>query len=191
MLWSIWLYCTNNCHFLIGPENSPFWLASRSDLGIECTGYVVGRFLFFFFRILSTHPLFFGWSFEWAPCSVLTFVVLATNCCWGSSRSNRRGYPWTSALSPKLKAAVNQLVGEGAWEEFGCGWWVVTFPGFAQPPWRVEGRWHVDGAHFRHYPHRYGMIRQGVLVVCYFGDVTDGDWWFWDWYFEDRYGGVI
>lgn len=70
------------------------------------------------------------------------------------SSKKRRGSPWKDALSPTLMSAVEQLVGANAWEEFGCGWWMVTFPGFAKPPWRAEGKWHCDGAHFRHYPHR-------------------------------------
>lgn len=72
-----------------------------------------------------------------------------------SSPENARGHPWTAALSPRLKAAVNQLLGADAWEDFGCGWWMMTFPGFDEPPWRADGTWHVDGANFRHYPHRY------------------------------------
>lgn len=83
------------------------------------------------------------------PCVCLGVLTL-------SSPKKRRGQPWTDAVSPRLKAAVDQLAGTGTWEMFGCGWWAVTFPGFAIPPWRADGKWHVDGAHFRHYPHRWG-----------------------------------
>ncbi|CAM9336391.1 unnamed protein product [Sphacelaria rigidula] len=51
---------------------------------------------------------------------------------------------------------------------FGCGWWAITFPGFAIPPWRADGRWHVDGAHFRHYPHSREI---GLLPIFLFSDV--------------------
>lgn len=71
-----------------------------------------------------------------------------------SSLRGEAGYPWTEAVSCRLRAAIDQLVGRNNWEDFGCGWWVVTFPGFAAPPWRVEGKWHVDGAHFTHFPRR-------------------------------------
>ncbi|CAN0413984.1 unnamed protein product [Ectocarpus sp. 12 AP-2014] len=85
-----------------------------------------------------------------------------------SSPKKRRGHPWKGALSPKLKSAVDQLAGVGSWEEFGCGWWMVTFPGFAQPPWGAEGKWHIDGAHFRHYPHSREI---GILPIFLFSDV--------------------
>ncbi|CAM9157646.1 unnamed protein product [Ectocarpus sp. 13 AM-2016] len=85
-----------------------------------------------------------------------------------SSPKKRRGHPWKGALSPKLKSAVNQLAGVDSWEEFGCGWWMVTFPGFAQPPWGAEGKWHIDGAHFRHYPHSREI---GILPIFLFSDV--------------------
>ncbi|CAM9121464.1 unnamed protein product [Choristocarpus tenellus] len=82
------------------------------------------------------------------------------------------GPPWTSVFTPRLLAAIDQLVGMGAWEEFGCGWWVVTFPGFAQPPWGAEGKWHVDGAHFRHYPHSKEI---GLLPIFLFSDIRPGE----------------
>ncbi|CAM9381755.1 unnamed protein product [Ectocarpus fasciculatus] len=85
-----------------------------------------------------------------------------------SSPKKRRGHPWKGALSPKLKSAVDQLAGVDSWEEFGCGWWMVTFPGFAQPPWGAEGKWHIDGAHFRHYPHSREI---GILPIFLFSDV--------------------
>ncbi|CAM9821909.1 unnamed protein product, partial [Hapterophycus canaliculatus] len=85
-----------------------------------------------------------------------------------TSTKKRRGRPWKEALSQRLKSAVDQLAGADKWEEFGCGWWMITFPGFAQPPWGPEGRWHVDGAHFRHYPHSREI---GILPIFLFSDV--------------------
>jgi hypothetical protein len=32
--------------------------------------------------------------------------------------------PWAGVFTRRLKRAVDQLCGEGAWEPFGCGWCV-------------------------------------------------------------------
>lgn len=51
------------------------------------------------------------------------------------------GAPWDSVITPKLRGAIDQLCGAGRTGRFGCGWWVVTFPGVAEPPWGVDGKW--------------------------------------------------
>ena len=60
--------------------------------------------------------------------------------------------PWDEVITPRLQAAVDRLCGAGRTTNFGCGWWVVTFPGISSPPWAAEGHWHVDGAGYRHFP---------------------------------------
>jgi hypothetical protein len=43
--------------------------------------------------------------------------------------------PWASVMSDRLRAAISQLMGgDGSWNDFGVGWWVITFPGFAEKP---------------------------------------------------------
>eukprot|EP00752_Nemacystus_decipiens_P001709 g1655.t1 len=102
------------------------------------------------------------------PSTWVRKVGLAEIYGISSSPKKRRGSPWKDALSPRLMSAVQQLLGPDAWEEFGCGWWMVTFPGFAGAPWGAEGRWHCDGAHFRHYPHSREI---GLLPIFLFSDV--------------------
>eukprot|EP00903_Cladosiphon_okamuranus_P009660 g9192.t1 len=102
------------------------------------------------------------------PSTWVSKIGLAEIYGMSSSPKQRRGLPWKDALSPRLMSAVEQLLGPDAWEEFGCGWWVITFPGFAVPPWGAEGKWHCDGAHFRHYPHSREI---GLLPIFLFSDV--------------------
>ena len=53
--------------------------------------------------------------------------------------------PWNRVVTPRLHAAIDQLCGRGRTGSFGCGWWVVSFPGVVDGPWGVDGNWHVDG----------------------------------------------
>lgn len=70
------------------------------------------------------------------------------------------GAPWDACWSPKLREAVTSLVGPN-WIETGCGWWVVTFPGFSEAPWGVAGSWHIDGQ-FKH------QAQSPVGLICFF-----------------------
>jgi hypothetical protein len=59
--------------------------------------------------------------------------------------------PWDQVITPRLSRAIDQLCGQGRTKSFGCGWWVVTYPGISTPPWGVDGTWHVDGSGYRHH----------------------------------------
>jgi ectoine hydroxylase-related dioxygenase (phytanoyl-CoA dioxygenase family) len=76
--------------------------------------------------------------------------------------------PWDQVLSPRLFRAYDQLLGKGRWKRHGCGWWVVTFPGVSDPPAGASGKWHVDGAHFRHTTTAKEM---GLLPIFLFNDL--------------------
>jgi len=52
-----------------------------------------------------------------------------------------KGAPWDAVITPKLRGAIDQLCGRGRTGRFGCGWWVVTFPGVAEHPSGVDGKW--------------------------------------------------
>ena len=63
----------------------------------------------------------------------------------------------------------------------GLGWWVVTFPGFGdsdssnvanEDDWSAAGRWHVDGAHFRHF---LDSKEVGLLPIFLFTDIGPRD----------------
>ena len=55
--------------------------------------------------------------------------------------------PWRDVITSRLTAAVNEILGEGAWNPFGIGWWVVSFPlnYSSSSAFEVEGAWHIDG----------------------------------------------
>uniref|UniRef100_K3W8D1 Phytanoyl-CoA dioxygenase n=1 Tax=Globisporangium ultimum (strain ATCC 200006 / CBS 805.95 / DAOM BR144) TaxID=431595 RepID=K3W8D1_GLOUD len=80
---------------------------------------------------------------------------------------------WNDVLTPRLHRAVDQLCGQGSWEEFGCGWWMITFPNQADPPWEAAGKWHVDGASYQHH---LDSKESGLLAIFCFSDVgpTEG-----------------
>lgn len=72
-------------------------------------------------------------------------------------------------LTPKVHHAVDQLCGKDSWEEFGCGWWMITFPNQAEPPWDAAGKWHVDGASYQHH---IDSKESGLLAIFCFSDVA-------------------
>lgn len=77
-------------------------------------------------------------------------------------------YPWHNVFTSRLKEAVDELCGHGSWLEFGCGWWVITFPDICTPPWFVDGHWHVDGSWHTHYPYSKEI---GIVPVMLFSDI--------------------
>ena len=99
------------------------------------------------------------------------------------------GPPWCNVFTDRLLGAFDQLMGKGMWEEssLGLGWWVVTFPGFGDGSihddkfageedcgdnWSAAGRWHVDGAHFRHF---LNSKEVGLLPIFLFSDIGPQD----------------
>ena len=55
-------------------------------------------------------------------------------------RETFTGSPWMDAVTPRLEAALDQLVGTRPRERYTeMGWWPVRFPGFANPEYG-EGR---------------------------------------------------
>ena len=76
--------------------------------------------------------------------------------------------------NPRLSGAFDDLLGAGRYVPLThYGWWPVSFPGFAQPPWGPPAvGWHVDGQHFHH--HIDGRD-QGLLPLFIFSDIFPGD----------------
>ncbi|KAF0699984.1 Aste57867_9464 [Aphanomyces stellatus] len=90
------------------------------------------------------------------------------------SYDDATGAPWTEVLTPRLKRAMDQLCGKDRWnqEDLVCGWWVITFPGHAMPPWAPAGHWHVDGAR---YVHHLDSKESGLLPIFLFSDIDPSD----------------
>ncbi|KAF0716777.1 hypothetical protein AaE_011004 [Aphanomyces astaci] len=90
------------------------------------------------------------------------------------SYDDKTGSPWTEALTPRLKRAMDQVCGEDRWipSDLTCGWWVLTFPGHAMLPWGPAGHWHVDGAR---YIHHIDSKESGLLPIFLFSDIAPGD----------------
>jgi len=77
--------------------------------------------------------------------------------------------PFTDAITARFAAAVDQLAGAGRWEPLDyMGWWPVTFPGFADPPYGDD--WHVEGG-FRHH---IWSPEQALLPLFCFSDIESG-----------------
>ncbi|KAE8908434.1 hypothetical protein PF005_g13291 [Phytophthora fragariae] len=79
---------------------------------------------------------------------------------------------WGQVVTPRLKQAMDQLCGDGRWEDFGLGWWMVTFPGQTEPPWGAAGKWHVDGASYQHH---VDSLESGLLLIFLFSDIGPGE----------------
>ncbi|KAG7384856.1 hypothetical protein PHYPSEUDO_002171 [Phytophthora pseudosyringae] len=79
---------------------------------------------------------------------------------------------WGDVVTPRLKRAMDQICGKDRWEDFGLGWWIVTFPGQAQPPWGAAGKWHVDGASYQHH---VDSKESGLLAIFLFSDIESGE----------------
>ncbi|EGZ09306.1 hypothetical protein PHYSODRAFT_249879 [Phytophthora sojae] len=79
---------------------------------------------------------------------------------------------WVQVVTPKLTRAMDQLCGDGRWEDFGLGWWMVTFPEQAEPPWGAAGKWHVDGASYQHH---VDSQESGLLLIFLFSDIGPGE----------------
>ena len=86
------------------------------------------------------------------------------------------GHPWSEVFTVRLKCAISQLMGgQDRWAEFGIGWWVFTFPGYAEKPWGLAGHWHVDGSNFIHHLNRSFfscLLHVSICLTCVFSFAT-------------------
>lgn len=87
-------------------------------------------------------------------------------------RESYRGPEFQRCDTPRLRGAIEELVGRGrllnpdtpAW-----GWWPVNFSVGRDRPWTVPRTgWHWDGHHFRHY---VDSPDQGLLILCLFSAI--------------------
>ena len=85
----------------------------------------------------------------------------------------RDGPVWNDVVTPRLKQAMDQLCGPDRWrDDFGLGWWMITFPDQTEPPWAAAGKWHVDGASYQHH---IDSRESGLLVIFLFSDIGPGE----------------
>ena len=96
----------------------------------------------------------------------------------------KEGTPWADVFTARLRQAVDQLCGKDQWEEFGCGWWMMTFPqqlhqhGHQQQQqeevlaWGgLDGHWHIDGTTRQRCLHTREV---GLIPIFLFSDVEPG-----------------
>lgn len=77
------------------------------------------------------------------------------------------GEPFARVLTPRIRAAVDELTGVGrAIIPESLGWWSILLPGFPGP-----GGWHIDGT----FQHHLTSPEQGLVTVFLFSDVDQGD----------------
>lgn len=114
------------------------------------------------------------------------WVVLGTECgarrdapeTWQKPvfhiQQSFRGTPYTDGWTPRLLAAIDDLVGHDQYvPPATMGWWPVAFPGFEAKPWRPpEDGWHIDGIHFHHH---IDSPEQGLLCIVILTDIEPGD----------------
>ncbi|KAI9909537.1 hypothetical protein PsorP6_014804 [Peronosclerospora sorghi] len=76
-------------------------------------------------------------------------------------------------LSRRLTRAIDQLCGTNRWKRFDLGWWMITFPVQAEPPWGAAGKWHVDGASYQHH---VDSKESGLVAIFLLSDIgpTEG-----------------
>ncbi|KAK1942113.1 hypothetical protein P3T76_006435 [Phytophthora citrophthora] len=79
---------------------------------------------------------------------------------------------WGEVITPRLKQAMDQICGKDRWEDFGLGWWMITFPNQAELPWGAAGKWHVDGASYQHH---VDSKESGLLLIILFSDIGPGE----------------
>lgn len=81
------------------------------------------------------------------------------------------GYPWNEVFTQRLQIALNQIAGNENLQDFGLGWWTITFP--MNPiyrdteKWKVSGSIHIDGSN-KKYPYSKDI---GCTLIMYFNDV--------------------
>jgi hypothetical protein len=94
-------------------------------------------------------------------------VKLPIGECYGKEA----GAPWDEVYTESLQSSVDEICGRGRTSDFGCGWWMITFPQMSGNPeleWKPTGSWHIDGQHYNHYPY---CKEVGITPVMYFSDV--------------------
>lgn len=62
--------------------------------------------------------------------------------------------------SERLNKSIEQICGVNNVENFGAGWFTVTFPGHytSNESWGCDGHWHIDGSFFYPYSKEIGLI---------------------------------
>jgi hypothetical protein len=94
-------------------------------------------------------------------------VKLPIGECYGKEM----GSPWADVYTKSLERAIDEICGENQTGEYGCGWWMITFPQQSESPdadWKPTGSWHIDGQHYNHYPYCREI---GCTPIMYFSDV--------------------
>lgn len=88
-------------------------------------------------------------------------------------QENFTGEPFSRVMNPRLRGALDQLLGPERWvSPDAFGWWPVLFPGFAADAELSDLGWHVDGYHFHHH---LTSPEQGLVTLFLFSDVKSGD----------------
>lgn len=84
------------------------------------------------------------------------------------------GGPFSASWTDRVHRAFDDLLGEGRWQRrTDQGWWPITFPGFAAPPWQPpRGGFHVDGQQFHHH---LDSPDQGLLPIFVWSEIGPGD----------------
>jgi hypothetical protein len=80
--------------------------------------------------------------------------------------------PWCQVINGQLVNVIDEVLGVGRWESFGCGWWTISFPGthtgWDDDCWGRDGSWHIDGSGYT----RYLCSKEvGAVPLMLFSDI--------------------
>ncbi len=85
---------------------------------------------------------------------------------WVQVQVDFQGEPFEAIGTPRLRAAFDELVGPGRWQENNrYGYWSILFPGYPGPD-----RWHVEGNR-----HSLTSPDRGLVRLLLFSDVGSAD----------------
>jgi hypothetical protein len=78
--------------------------------------------------------------------------------------------PFDGIFTTKLYNIIDEICGKDNTDNFGAGWFTITFPQNQHEPWNIDGHFHIDGSGYIHYPYSKEI---GLILLILLSDVHD------------------